>query len=421
MSPRNQAAISLALILAVAGGWYVYRNPRVVGFGGESTGQENAAGGAGEAGRQRGGGEEAGGAHDNRIPGLIGGGGAVNVVAARVEMDRSGQRVTALGTAKAAHSVVLYPQVSGIVADILFKPGQTVAEGAVLLRLEDDEEQATADRARIEYAQARATFERSQSLAKSKTISSVALGDAEMAAQLAENQVRLAEIAAGRRAVTAPFAGIVGLSDISIGDLVSNSTAIASLDDLSTVRVGFEVPERWSARITEGQAIGASAAALPGSNFAGKITGIDSRVDETTRTLRLEAELQNPDQVLKAGMAITVELEFDMADQLAVPSLAVQWDRRGSFVWKVVDGAVRRSDVAIVRRESGIVVVAGGVVAGDKVVVEGLLRLREGAKVNEVDETPAIVDQSPPAAEGTPAARTIPPAEGAGAEPSTRS
>jgi len=420
MSPRKQAILSLVLVAAVASGWYLYRNPAIVGIASDE-GTVSQAGprqaGAENAGESR---RQAGSGRDNRIPGLIGGGGAVNVVTASVEMDRSGQHVMALGTAKAAHSVVLYPQVSGIVADIAFKPGQAVAEGAELLRLDDAEEQATADRARIEYAQARATFERSQSLAKSKTISNVALGDAEMAAQLAENQVRLAEITAGRRVVTAPFAGIVGLSDISIGDLISNSTAIATLDDLSTVRVGFEVPERWSARIVDGQAIAASAPALPGSKFAGRISGIDSRVDETTRTLKLEAELANPDQVLKGGMAITVELEFDMEDQLAVPSLAVQWDRRGSYVWKVVDGAVRRTEVAIVRRESGIVVIAGGVKAGDKVVVEGLLRLREGAKVNEVDETPSIVDQAPPAADGTPAARTAPPAEGEAAESSTR-
>jgi RND family efflux transporter MFP subunit len=180
------------------------------------------------------------------------------------------------------------------------------------------------------------------------------------------------------------------------------------------------VPERWSARITKGQAIEASASALPGSKFSGKISGIDNRVDQTTRTLRLEAELQNPDQVLKAGMAITVELEFDMADQLAVPSLAVQWDRRGSYVWKVTDGAVRRTEVAIVRRESGLVVVAGEIKAGDRVVIEGLLRLREGAKVNEVDETPTIVEESPPADEGVPAARTTPPAEGEAIEQSRR-
>jgi RND family efflux transporter MFP subunit len=405
MSPRNQAILSLVLIAAVAGGWYFYRNPDLSGpapAAGEGSGQRQA----GTAGSGEGQGR---GNRDNRIPGLIGGGGAVNVVTAPIETDLAGSRVVALGTAKAAHSVVLYPEVSGIVADIMFKPGQEVAEGAVLLRLDDDEQQVVADRARIEYARARATFERSRSLADSKTISSVALEDAEMAAQIAENQVRIAEIAVNRRLVTAPFAGVVGLTDLSIGDLVSNSTPIATIEDLSTIRIGFEVPERWSARVVEGQEISASALAISGSHFAGKIVGIDNHVDETTRTLKLEAELTNRDKVLKTGMAVTVTLEFAADKELVVPSLAVQWDRRGSFVWKIVEGSAKRVDVAIVKRESGVVVVTGDVAEGDKVVVEGILRLRDGAKVNEVDETPAMVDQDgSPAPAEIPAARTAP-------------
>ena len=103
-----------------------------------------------------------------------------------------------------------------------------------------------------------------------------------------------------------------------------------------------------------------------------------------------------------------------------MPSLAVQWDRRGSFVWKVVDGAARRADVAIVRRQSGIVVVEGDVAAGDKVVVEGLLRLREGAKVTEVDETPTIVDEAPRRPRARPPA-TAPRRRAAPAPASTRS
>ena len=420
MSPQKQAILSLVLVAAVAGGWYLYRNPAIVGIASDEgtareAGPQQAEGDVGRSGGQGGSGR------DNRIPGLIGGGGAVNVVTAAVEMDRSGNRIVALGTAKAAHSVVLYPQVSGVVADITFKPGQEVAAGALLLRLDDDEEQATADRARIEYAQARAGFERSKSLAESKTISNVALSDAEMTAQLAENQVRIAEIAVKRRVVTAPFAGIVGLTDVSIGDLVSNSTAITTLDDLSTIRVGFEVPERWSAGIADGQLIEANVPALPGSKFSGKISGIDNRVDQTTRTLKLEAELTNPGQVLKAGMAVTVTMEFSADQELIVPSLAVQWDRRGSFVWKVADGAAHRTGVAIVKRESGIVVVTGGVAAGDKVVVEGILRLRDGAKVNEVDETPAMVGEGDvPAADETPAATTAPPAAGESTASTTR-
>ena len=157
----------------------------------------------------------------------------------------------------------------------------------------------------------------------------------------------------------APFAGITGLTDISVGDLVSNATEITTLDDLSTLRVDFEVPERWAERIAQDQAIEATAQALPGAEFPGRITGIDNRIDETTRTLRLEAELANEGQALKTGMAVTVELHFESDSQLAVPTLAVQWDRRGSFVWKIAEGAARRADVTIIRRQSGMVIVRG--------------------------------------------------------------
>ena len=322
----------------------------------------------------------------------------------------------ALGTAKAARSVTLYPQVTGVVADITFKPGQAVEAGAMLLRLDDDEEQVAADRSRIAYAQARSALERSQSLAASKTISNVALSEAEMAAQLAENEVRTAEIAVSRRVIAAPFAGTVGLTDISIGDLVTSSTEITTLEDLTTLRVVFEVPERWAGRVVEGQPITASAQGLPGSGFSGTITGIDNRIDEVTRTLRLEAELTNPQRVLKAGMALTVVMQFKADQELAVPSLAVQWDRRGSFVWKVVEGAARRAEVAVVKRESGVVIVSGQIEAGDRVVVEGIQRLREGAKVAEVDESPTIIESEEPSASDE-----VPAVSGAGAPAATRS
>lgn len=401
MSPLKQATLSLVLVVAAAAGWYVFENPQTVGLAHEDAGGQTEAGGGG-----------------NRIPGLLGEGRAVNVVTASVEVDEGGERVVAVGTAKAARSVILYPQVTGMVNKILFAPGQTVEAGAVLLMLDDEEEQAAADRARIEYAQARSALERSQALAKSRTISDVALSEAEMTAQLAENGVRTAEIAAARRVITAPFAGIVGLTDISVGDLVTNSSAITTLEDLATLRVGFEVPERWAGRVVEGQPITATAQGLPGSQFAGKISGIDNHVDETTRTLKLEAELANFGSALKGGMAVTVMLDFKSDQELVVPSLSVQWDRRGSFVWKVVDGAARRADISVMKRESGVVIVRGDdLAAGDKIVVEGIQRLREGAKVAEVDESPANADEGGEAAP----ADTIPEISGAGAPARTRS
>jgi RND family efflux transporter MFP subunit len=387
MSLFKQAFLCLALVALAAGGYYVYEHPQSVGIARESAGP--SADGAKSAARR-----------GNRIPGLIAGD-AVNVITAEVATDEGGETVVALGTAKAARSVTLYPEVTGIVSEVMFTPGQPVEAGAELIRLESDVQQVAVDRARLALKQAQATVERAHKLAESKTISDVAMSDAETAAQLAEIEVRTAEIELRRRTSRAPFAGVTGLSDISVGDLVTTSTPITTLDDLSTVIVGFELPERWAGRVALDQRASAMAQGLPGSEFSGRISAIDSRVDEATRTLRVEAELANEGRALKTGMAITMRLEFPTDEQLAVPTLAVQWDRRGSFVWKIVDGAARRAQVAIISRESGQVMVQGELEHGDKVVVEGIQRLREGAKVAEVGVEPAIVDEGGEAAPAT--------------------
>jgi RND family efflux transporter MFP subunit len=381
MSLSKQAFLCLVIIVLAAGGWYAYQNPQTIGLVRETaieTGPGAAVG--------------ARGVGANRIPGLMAGG-AVNVITAAVEADETGETLTALGTAKAARSVTVFPQVTGVVTDIAFTPGEPVEAGAVLVRLEADEQQVALERARVALTQAKDKLERARALAKSATIAEVALTDADAAVQLAEIEVRAAEIALERRSVTAPFAGVTGLSDVSVGDLIQSSTPITMLDDLATIRVGFEVPERWAGRIVQDQPITAMAQGLPGSELSGRIAAIDNRIDETTRTLRLEAELDNEGQDLKAGMAIAVMLSFASGQQLTVPTLSVQWDREGSYVWKVVDGAARRADVTIVRRESGTVIVEGEMEAGDRVVVEGIQRLREGAEVVDVGIEPTILQE----------------------------
>jgi RND family efflux transporter MFP subunit len=391
MSLLKQAILCLVLLAAAGAGLYLYQNPHMAGLA-----RESAATAEGQGARPGGGG-------GNRIPGLLGGGGVVNVVTAPVDVDAAGETLVALGTAKAVRSVVIYPQVTGIVTEILFTPGAAVEEGAALVRLDDAEQQVALDRARVTLEQAEEALQRARTLAESRTITTVALEEAETAARLAEIEVRAAEIALQRRSLTAPFAGVTGLTDISGGDLVTSSTAITTLDDLSTVRVAFEVPERWAGRIAPGQAITATAQGLPGSEFAGEIVAIDNRIDEATRTLRLEADLANEGQALKSGMAVNVELRFDTAEQLIVPTLSVQWDRRGSYVWKVVDSAARRAEIDILRRESGVVIVQGDLQAGEKIVVEGIQRLREGARVAEVNVEPAMVEEAPPPGRGEPA------------------
>ena len=210
----------------------------------------------------------------------------------------------------------------------------------------------------------------------------MALTDAKTALQTARDRPAVApQIDFAKRTIKAPFAGIIGLSDISVGDLVSSSKAIGTLDDMSKATVAFDVP---GARLRPGRdrpAGLATTAALAGQTFKGAISAVDSRVDPVARTLRVEATLPNDADVLKPGMALTVAMCFPGEPHPAVPSLAVQWDRGGSYVWKVDGDVVHRVAVQIIGRRSGAVVVSGELAENDQVVVEGLQRLREGSQV----------------------------------------
>jgi RND family efflux transporter MFP subunit len=376
VSVLKQILLSLVVLGAAYGGWYVYQNPQVVSFARETPGDETEArrGPGGPPGRS------------GRIAGVRGPGGAINVVASTVEADQTRETLTALGSAKALRSVTIFPQVTGIVEEIAFTPGEAVSQGQVLVRLEDDEQEIAVERAKVSLAEAGKALERARRLSESKTITAVTLDEAETAAKMAEIELRSAEIALARRQIRAPFAGMTGLTDISVGDLVGSSTEIADLADLSALVVGFEVPESWAGRIRAGDSIAATAPGLPGAVFEGKVRAVDNRLDPTSRTLGAEALLSNPRQELKPGMSVIVEITSPGEERLSVPSLALQWDRGGAFVWKIEGDAVQRIGVNVLRRGSGFVLVAGELESGDEVVVEGIQRLREGAQVARVGE-----------------------------------
>jgi RND family efflux transporter MFP subunit len=375
MSAIKQILLSLVVVAVAAGAWYVYDR-------GYLSGAEPTA-----AGRP-GGGPPGGGP-----PGGGGGRGfgrtATPVVAALVDTDNTSLEVHAIGTVAAARAVTLYPQVSGIVTEIDFTPGTKVDAGATLVKLDDSDQQVAVDRARIALASAQAALDRARQLAKSNNITSVALTDAESAVQKAEIDRKSAQLELAKRTVKAPFAGTIGLTDVTVGDLVNSSKAIATLDDMSTVTTAFNVPERASGRVAVGQQVAATTEALAGQRFQGAISAVDSRVDPVARTLRVEATLPNDANVLKPGMALAIDLSFPGEDHPAVPSLAVQWDRDGSYVWKLDGDTVHRVNVDIVDRRSGTVIVVGDLEPGDAVVSQGGQRLREGARVNVVESDAA--------------------------------
>lgn len=359
MSVLKQIVASLIIVLIAGAGWVAYARPALV-FGEEAA----KADAPGESRRSR---------FDQAAP----------IVTASVEINDDGSEIFAIGTAAAAREVTLYPQVTGVVRAVLFEQGTEVADGAVLLRLDDDDQQVEVERAKVAQEAAGDSLDRLERLSESGNVTEVALVSARTAEQTASIDLRSAEIELAKRTIVAPFAGIIGLSDVTVGDLVSSGTAIATLADMDSVTVAFEVPERAAGSISLGQPVRATAPALPGVAIEGELSALDNRIDSVTRSLRVEATLPNDDADIRPGMSIHLVLAVQGQPRPSVPSLAIQWDRAGAYVWKVDGDTVVRVPVQVVSRRSGDVTVAADLGAGDRVVVEGVLRLREGSKVFE--------------------------------------
>ena len=371
MSATRQIVLSVLVLLVVAIGVFAFER----GWFHSAAPATQTAGAASSAG----GGRAAAGAGGSASQ-------AVPVVTAKVTTDSTGLNVTTIGTVSAAQEVTLYPEVTGFVTEIDFKAGDTVQKGQTLLKLDDKSQQVAVQIAQLALQSAQSAADRADALAKTNNITSEALEDAHNALAKAQADLKSAQLDLSQRVVTAPFAGTVGLTDLSIGDLITSSKAIATLDDLSAVSVAFSLPERASGLVTNGQAVTATADALVGVNFSGKVSEIDTRVDPVARTLDVKASVPNDNKQLKPGMALNVAMTFAGTPHPAVPSLAVQWDRNGSYVWRI-DSAntAHRVAVDIVSRISGSVIVAGGLNVGDEVITDGLQRIREGIKIVRTD------------------------------------
>jgi RND family efflux transporter MFP subunit len=293
-------------------------------------------------------------------------------------------RLSAIGTGAALNSVSVTPFATGRLTEILVDAGTRVEAGTVIASLDSDAEEIEADRARIALEDARARLERVTALRNSNTATAVQLTEAQLALDNAQLQLRNAELALQRRSIVAPIAGVVGIMPVSAGNYVTTQTEIASIDDRSRLVVDFWVPERFATMIEVGQSVGATSVARPGERYAGRVRAIDNRVDAQSRTLRVQAIIDNPDDSLRAGMSFQVSMTFPGDSYPAVDPLAIQWGTEGAFVWVVEDGRARRTPVRIIQRNTDTVLVSGDFGSGGTVVTEGIHAVREGGELRAV-------------------------------------
>jgi len=287
-----------------------------------------------------------------------------------------------VGTGKALRSASIYPDVAGQVVEVLFKAEQRVRKGAPLLRLEDEDERLAVRLTEVAAKEARRDVERLEKLAPSGAVSVVRLETAQATFESAKLRLALAEASLADRTITAPFDGFIGLPEIDQGDRVTEDTLIATLDDRSAILVEFSVPEDYAGRMKVGDSIIVRAWTNPDQQLHGTITAANSRINQTTRSLRVQARIPNPDEAIRPGTSFDVRLTFTGRAYPSIREVAVLWSRDGAYIWRVSDGRAEKVFVKMIRRNEGRVLVDGQLEAGDLIVVEGVQGLRDGQAVD---------------------------------------
>lgn len=305
------------------------------------------------------------------------------VIAVEVREVPFADPVEALGTLKARESIALTAKVTEIVSAIHFEDGQQVKQGELLAELSHAEEQALVAEGRARLAEAERQYERVESLAGQRSAAESLLDERRRDLDAARAQLAAVESRLADRLITAPFSGVLGLRNVSLGALVEPGDLIATLDDTSTLRLDFTVPSLFLADLRPGLAIRARAGEFPDQVFEGSVSALDSRVDPVTRSIQVRALIPNADGRLKPGLLMTVELLRNPRQALVVPESALLAQGRDQFVIRVGEGEVaERVPVRIGTRRPGEAEVLEGLSPGDRIVTHGGDKVRPGQALN---------------------------------------
>jgi membrane fusion protein (multidrug efflux system) len=349
-----------------------------------SNGAQMAQTGPGGPGAQRGPGGPAGA---QRGPGGPGGrGGQPTQIGASPAVRREFvTNIESLGTLEPRERVVLTANAADRVTGLYFEDGQRVKRGKTLVTLVNDEERSQLDSAQATYANAKLIYERNQRLAANDAIAQLELERSKSSADAAQANVAAIEARLRDRVLVAPFDGVLGFRQISVGAYVSPGQAVATLIDDSQMRLEFSVPSIYVNDLKQGLKITATTADVPGRMFEGSLTSIDNAIDPVTRAVKVRATLPNSDGALRAGTFMTVNLMSKTRTSLSIPEIAVIAEGSKTFVY-VVDqtrqpAIAAKTEVTLGTRERGLVEVTSGLETGDLVVTDGVLKLRPNAPV----------------------------------------
>jgi membrane fusion protein (multidrug efflux system) len=310
-----------------------------------------------------------------------GGGAPTPVITASAEQRSFAESLEAVGTALAKESIEVTSKTSNTVTVIRFIEGQQVRAGTILVELDQAQARAALIEAEANLLESRNQLNRGRDLSVTQALSQAQLDQLETAVKTAEARVSAARARLEDLVIRAPFAGVTGFRRVSLGGLVNPGSIITTLDDISSIKLEFTVPQSFLKNLRPGLQVTATADGLGGQEFLGTVTAIDSRIDPVSRAVAVRAELPNESNVLRPGLFMSVRLQAAAQPSIVVPESALMPIEGKTFVFVVKDGNAERREVQTGGREPGLVVITRGVQAGEQVIVEGMQRVREGAPV----------------------------------------
>jgi RND family efflux transporter MFP subunit len=291
----------------------------------------------------------------------------------------------AVGTSRARLSTDVYPASSGEVVAVRFEPGQFVAKGAVLAELDSRRERLAVEMAELRLHDSERLYDRYQRSAASGAVDANTLDAAKTAFEIARVELEQARVALADRTVRAPFEGYVGGTDVDIGDRVTPTMLVTTIDDRRELFVLFDVPEAFIGELAVGEQVELESLSRGSVTAVGDVIDIGSRIDPATRTLPARALVANADDVLRPGMSFRVGLSVEGQPYAVVPETAVMWGTDGAYIWRVAEGNAVRTPVQVVQRRNGEVLVDADFEAGAIVIVEGTQSVRGGSPVEYDD------------------------------------
>ncbi len=331
--------------------------------------------------------------------------GPTAVIVSPVVLGDFADQVEALGTTKANESVVITADRSEKITAIHFEDGQEVKQGDLLVTLDKTQEEAELRASEALTAETQTSYNRAKGLSGNSALPKATLQERQ--AELKQAQAATEAIKARLESyeITAPFDGVLGLREMSVGTLVQPGDMITTIDDLSQIKVDFDVPSVFLETLKPGLPISGTVDAFGAREFKGAVRTVNTQIDPVTRTVKVRAIVPNVDGVLKPGLLMSIDLYKNPRRALLIPEEALikRSDKNYVYVVAQAEGKMiaKQTEVTLGARKPGTIEVLSGVKEGDQIVVHGTVKLRDGAEISiraeETEDAPLdeLLKQTP--------------------------